>query len=250
MPIDPKDIGARSELFLKLLAQCIEALGTRAFYEPFIAIVDQIIGADQCMIFSYDKGHARCYFSYNARMNEKGKFLSIQYINGGFRDDPLYTRTLALHERDFEVWNFAALRQQMKPKYIETFFNGPGLIDKISIVMSGSDAKLCVSFYRYAGRPLFSESAPAFADTMWVTLCRLIQRHYATGESALLESPLVSLSNRERYICGGILRGLTTAEIAAELHIAPNTVTTYRRRAYEKLGINSRAALFVMCGTR
>jgi DNA-binding CsgD family transcriptional regulator len=250
MPIDAKDIGARSELFLKLLAQCIEALGTRAFYEPFIAIADQIIGADQCMIFSYDSGQAQCYLSYNARMNEKGKFLSIQYINGGFKQDPLYKRTLALRNHDFEVWALDALRQQMSPDYLDTFFSSPGLIDKISIVMSGSNAKLCVSFYRYVGHPLFSECAPPFANTTWVTLCRLIQRHYATGESALLESPLVCLSNRERYICGGILRGLTTTQIAAELHIAPNTVTTYRKRAYEKLGINSRAALFVMCGAR
>jgi DNA-binding CsgD family transcriptional regulator len=250
MSMSGNNVATGPDLFLQLLAQCIEALGTRAFYEPFIAIVDQIVGADQCMIFSYDGAQARCYFSYNARTNEKGKFLSTQYINGGFKEDPLYRRALALPNHDFEIWSFAALRQKMTTRYTEAFFSSPGLIDKVSIVMSGPTAKLCVSFYRYVGRPLFSESAPAFADAMWTTLCRLIQRHYATGESALLESPLVSLSNRERYICGGILRGLTTAQIASELHIASNTATTYRKRAYEKLGINSKAALFVMCGSR
>jgi hypothetical protein len=96
MSIDPKEIRTAPDLFLKLLAQCIEALGTRAFYEPFIAIVDQVVDADQCMIFSYGGGQAHGYFSYNARTNEKGKFLSTQYINGGFKDDPLYRRAVAL----------------------------------------------------------------------------------------------------------------------------------------------------------
>ncbi len=46
-----------------------------------------------------------------------------------------------------------------------------------------------------------------------------------------------SLSRREREVCGLICVGATSNVIAARLGISPNTVLTFRRTAYAKLGI-------------
>ena len=52
------------------------------------------------------------------------------------------------------------------------------------------------------------------------------------------------LTVREREVVQRILDGVTTERIADDLHIRPTTVITYRTRAYEKLGVNSRRELF------
>jgi DNA-binding CsgD family transcriptional regulator len=51
------------------------------------------------------------------------------------------------------------------------------------------------------------------------------------------------LSRRELEVARLIADGLTTAQIAERLVISPYTAATHLHRIYERLGINSRAAL-------
>ncbi len=53
----------------------------------------------------------------------------------------------------------------------------------------------------------------------------------------------VALSQREHHILCAIASGHSLTAIAAELHVSPKTVTTYRRRLLEKLGLNNNAEL-------
>jgi DNA-binding NarL/FixJ family response regulator len=46
---------------------------------------------------------------------------------------------------------------------------------------------------------------------------------------------LPELSPRERAVCARIACGISADGIAAELDVAPSTVTTLRKRAYAKL---------------
>ena len=49
------------------------------------------------------------------------------------------------------------------------------------------------------------------------------------------------LSQRELQILGMIGRGRLNTEIAEEFHLSPNTVKTYIRNAYRKIGVSTRA---------
>lgn len=53
------------------------------------------------------------------------------------------------------------------------------------------------------------------------------------------------LTPRERDIIIGIVKGMTNKEIADELFISPNTVTTHRRNIVKKLDIHSASGLTV-----
>jgi len=48
--------------------------------------------------------------------------------------------------------------------------------------------------------------------------------------------PLEQLSARERQVLLAIVKGSSLVDIAAELNVAPNTVSTYKARLMEKLG--------------
>jgi len=62
------------------------------------------------------------------------------------------------------------------------------------------------------------------------------------GQSAATE-PLVQLSARERQVLVALVQGRPVIDIAEELHLAANTVSTYKARLMEKLGQASLSAL-------
>jgi len=57
------------------------------------------------------------------------------------------------------------------------------------------------------------------------------------------ESSLGRLSARERQVLQAVVEGRTSAAIAAELHLSPKTVETYRSRLMAKLGVRDLPAL-------
>ena len=52
-------------------------------------------------------------------------------------------------------------------------------------------------------------------------------------------SPLEALSGRELQVMLMLAKGLRTPEISDKLNLSPKTVSTYRYRLYEKLGVHS-----------
>lgn len=61
----------------------------------------------------------------------------------------------------------------------------------------------------------------------------------------LLGKRYPSLTQRERHVCAMTVMGKDSSTIASQLAITRNTVLTYRRRAYERLGVSSASALLV-----
>ncbi len=90
------------------------------------------------------------------------------------------------------------------------------------------------------------------ADTE--TLVRAVRRILAGGTAfpgrrranhgaAVAADPFAVLSRRESEVMRGLLRGAPLVEIAQRLGIGAKSVTTYRRRILEKLGLRSNAEL-------
>jgi DNA-binding NarL/FixJ family response regulator len=71
---------------------------------------------------------------------------------------------------------------------------------------------------------------------------RLFERAAASASFAPA-SPVDSLSDRELEVFEMIGRGLTTRSIAAQLHLSPRTVDTYRERLKIKLALANSAEL-------
>lgn len=68
----------------------------------------------------------------------------------------------------------------------------------------------------------------------------LLDRHLAQ------RAPM--LSRREREVCVGIVNGISLNTLADTMGVAPSTVQTLRKRAYLKLGIDSRQQLVQRAG--
>lgn len=55
------------------------------------------------------------------------------------------------------------------------------------------------------------------------------------------EDPASALSPRELQVVSGICRGLSNAEIGVEVFLGINTIKTYIRNAYRKMGVETRS---------
>jgi DNA-binding CsgD family transcriptional regulator len=90
-----------------------------------------------------------------------------------------------------------------------------------------------------SGRALarFAHAAPVLGS--------LISRHLRwSSPQARLLALCPALTPREAAVCGGLLAGAASREIAARLGIGIASVQTYRKRAYRKLGVGSLPELF------
>lgn len=73
------------------------------------------------------------------------------------------------------------------------------------------------------------------------TVKLLSSRNIPYWRESLTAEALESLSDRERAIATGIVEGRTNAEIAEAHGLSTNTVKTYVKRLYEKLGVSRRS---------
>lgn len=130
-----------------------------------------------------------------------------------------------------------------------------GLRERLSIVSGGAgEGLLAVNLYRHEHQPALGGDAVEAIGRMARPLLACVRRHIALAAATSAPDPgpapkaglqaLAALTPREREVCERLLRGWTHAGIAADLGLTPATVRTYRDRAFDRLGIRSRHALF------
>lgn len=241
----------RSTFYQDLLGysvRCVEHLGSRQFFEPFFEMVHDFFGADQCMVFFLGpSSRIECLLSRDFADDAVAEYLGNAYIKEGYIADPNLASIESLSVGDTKVVHLQDMVGEMADSYRDRFFNKPGLIDKVSILTSDCAGKYYINLYRGKGRSAFREQQ-LFTDSGQAHLfAALITQHYRLNQSLSDEGPLAFLSDRERQVCQGILRGKKMEAISAETGIATSSGITYKKRAYAKLGITSRAALFDLC---
>jgi DNA-binding NarL/FixJ family response regulator len=83
----------------------------------------------------------------------------------------------------------------------------------------------------------------------WVPLSLGVEQIVALIEAAatagVVEEPAEALSAREEQVIALIAEGLTNQEIADRMFVSINSVKTYIRSAYRKMGVNSRSQAVV-----
>ena len=233
---------------LALLSDCLSQVGHDGFNQSFLALTGALIRADQCMIFAYGDHFVGCYLSFNTRPKGSARALAENYLKVGYKTDPLFGEINRLRGSDgIDLVPFEQIVDQMSPEYRTMFYEKPGIVDKTTLIARRGTLCLGINFYRYIESAAPAGRLPPKASSWWDIIGQLALLHYSDHQASSLRSPLLSLSAREREICELMLKGLTTDAIAWELQLQPSTVTTFRKRAYAKLGLNSKSALFALC---
>ncbi|WP_370274957.1 helix-turn-helix transcriptional regulator [Pararhodobacter marinus] len=221
----------------RLTVACLDALGGAGF-APALEALAEATGARQLMVFEIGATGARCLMSRNYAAPGMAEILAAEYLNGWFRRDPLLPALRRLAPGRHRVLRVRPDTSGMAADYRRIFFDAPGLAGKTAVLCAGTGRRLIVNLYE-------AEDGASDADLADL-LALLVARHF---EAAPVDryAALSGLSARERDVCLGILAGQTADAIAHDMGLSAATVTTYRKRAYLKLGLTSRSALFALC---
>jgi DNA-binding CsgD family transcriptional regulator len=239
------------------VAACIEAMGSDTFETHLLALLQQAVGIEQCMIFAYaGNDEVDCLLAANQNKPRVAGRLARLYAGGLFRQDPNYLqlRRLVDNQENLSTQVLRTMQgEAMSPAYRSHLFAFPDLIDKVSLNVPASDGAYYLNLYRDAQRGPFTSTDLVCLNGLAPLLASLIRRHYSSIHagpeklSAYEATILAPLSERERQLCHYLLRGHTLKTAATELDIAFSTAETYRKRAYAKLGVPSKARLVALC---
>ena len=123
-----------------------------------------------------------------------------------------------------------------------------------------ASATVALSLIRTRRHGPFTPSDAMALNGIAAELVRLLAKHVALRRSAgsaaaslrsltLIEATIAAarprLAGREAQVSARILYGMTTAGIALDLSIGEESVATYRRRGYDRLGIASQRELLL-----
>lgn len=231
------------------LLALLDGLGEDDFLDRFLDWVHAVLGADQCMLFfcAVDKRVSTLLYKDFAQ-DESARALAHSYISERrYMQDPNFALLKECPPGELHVLHLEHLGNEMGPNYRRRFFDEPGFKDKLSIIRGHEAGNYYLNLYRRAGS--FGEvfRHPEDEAAAARLLSSLLVKHYLINQKMLAQGPLAFLSHREQQVCQAVLQGKKSELIADELGVSLNSVATYRKRAYEKLGISSRAQLFALC---
>ncbi|MGJ4928728.1 helix-turn-helix transcriptional regulator [Bradyrhizobium sp. HKCCYLS2038] len=232
------------------------AIGKPSFPHVLIDTLRAVADVGHCMVFTFeDQRSARCLLSTgNIPI---GPDLGAAYSEHFHTADP--NREVIFRERaesrHILLPHFA---RRMYPKgYRKLFFEDSEIVDKAATAIWVGDHCTYVNFYRTVAQGGFTpgqrQRITAVAPVVAAIVARHCQEQTAATDPAdklallfVAGGPLSVLTAREKDVCRRILEGFSSEAIAGDLGIALNSVFTYRKRAYEKLGIASQNELFAI----
>lgn len=263
MPGDLRDSsGRRPELKIDAamdgFEQAVLHVGRPAFPDALMSHLRRVAAVDHCMVFAFANDRdAQCLLTAGDIVI--GNDLGAAYAGHFHANDPnkevIFQRPC---DTNAVLMPFVA-RRMYRRDYRKLFFDDSGIVDKFATALWHEGICIYANFYRLEASGRYTErqvdalnrASPKVVAAI-TRHCQLVleaqSRHRSDSEGllagAFAKPPLHALTSRERDICMSILRGLSSEAIAGQLGISLNSVLTYRRRAYQRLGITSQNELF------
>ncbi len=139
----------------------------------------------------------------------------------------------------------------------DEFYRPANIVDKLAVCARRGDTFFSLNMMHSASSGRFDSSAVRRVGETADFMIAAIAKHAALCNTRARENPLASLnqihqslsstgwglSPREREVCARILYGIASPGIANDLGIREQSVATYRKRAYSRLGIGTRHEL-------
>ncbi|MGY8711815.1 LuxR C-terminal-related transcriptional regulator [Bradyrhizobium sp. 18BD] len=242
--------GTGSGLAAGDVTSAVLAIGRPDFPNILIDTLRRQAGVGHCMVFALTRaGAARCLL--DAGNIPTGGDLGAAYAGQFHESDP---NRGALFEAESSapivLPSFAP--RMYGARYRKIFFQESNIVDKCATAIWTGDTCFYVNFYRITSQGRFDDAQRARLQAIAPAIGASVARHFqqaATPDQNLgtlfaTRAPLSALTPREQEVCRRILEGFSSEAISQALGISLHSTLTYRKRAYERLGISSQNELF------
>jgi DNA-binding CsgD family transcriptional regulator len=237
------------------LAGLIDDLGKSRFPAMLFRATSDWTKASHLTAFALERGRGpRVIFAENTGTTPIAREVADQYCRDYWRHD-LAERVMSetnraegggswiLHTRASEIAH---------SDYRRYCYTAVCLDHRVSLIETRGNRTLRINLYRTRGDAFTDVDIQHIADQAGL-LMALTRRHADYGvinrQNSLgyyrdrLTGVAPMLTQRETEVCAAIILGLTSEGIALELGVGLNTVLTYKKRAYARLGISSQNEL-------
>lgn len=233
------------------ITPAVLAIGRPDFPNVLIDTLRRQAGVGHCMVFALTRmGAASCLL--DAGNIPTGSDLGAAYAGQFHESDP---NRDALFEAEggapIMLPSFAP--RMYGARYRKIFFNDSDIVDKCATAIWTGDTCFYVNFYRITSQGRFGDAERDRLQAIAPAIGASVARHFHCAApppdrnlAALFatRAPLSALTPREQGVCRRILLGLSSEAISQELGISLHSTLTYRKRAYQRLGISAQNELF------
>lgn len=241
--------GCKTPLFLRSTL----AIGSDDFARYLASALHAAGGVDHVLIHAFD-GFGRATLCLTAgALGEKAFDLSRRYVCGLYTMDPFYPEISAL--RPGKCSDLLEIDENPSWVFKTQMLDPSEIVDVHAFGIAMQQVTYSVQLFRIGGRPFSGHQTESLRSCIRV-IAELVRKHSAltappqglvnVNVDELIEGYTASanVAGREEEICKGIIRGSSSIQIAKGLDISVNTVLTYRKRLYQRLGISTQHELF------
>jgi DNA-binding CsgD family transcriptional regulator len=228
------------------VAQLIEGVGDERFSTSLFKAIHDSIGCIHIGAFAFDQ-HNRpaLMFAENTGSSLVAREAGERYVKRYWKMDPV--RNCGVGKLPPQHMIEITADDIGYADYRRDCYTAINLRARISVCEIRSYGMIRMNFYREvdfcsAETNAIANSAGLLMPLLWRhgrKFFEPLQRWRESNFDALLGKLAPSLSPREREVCALMAAGFTSERTALRLGLSLNTVLTYRKRAYFRLGISS-----------
>ncbi|MBI5320305.1 helix-turn-helix transcriptional regulator [Bradyrhizobium sp.] len=249
--------GAFRDQIIGDITPAVLAIGRATFPQALIGALRRVADVGHCMVFSF-AGERRANCLLDAGNIPIGRDLGVAYSGHFHLSDPNRDAIFEGQADDAPVLLPAFARSMYSDSYRKMFFEDSDIVDKCATAIWVEDTCFYVNFYRITSQGRFTREEIRRLMAISPAVSAAVARHFqqdaaAEGDPAarlkalfVNAAPFSALTGREKDVCLRILSGFSSEAIAAELGISLHSALTYRKRAYDRLGISSQNELFAI----
>jgi DNA-binding CsgD family transcriptional regulator len=244
-----RDDSSRPDPLRAQIGRLIEVVGTPKFEDEMFYLVHNALDCEHLTAFAVsDAGPADVLFAANAGNLPVARALAQKYVSQYWMMDPANAIKADMDEESHVA--FSILPGDITDgSYRRDCYTSVRLRDRFTVMRRHGDQTVRLNFYRGAAGGRFEPQAVDCIMNSADLLISLLMKHAANAAPAsndgmpkvwqdrlLLLEP--NMPKRETEVCAAITSGMTSEAISLNLGISVNTVLTYRKRAYARLGIS------------
>lgn len=243
------------------ISPAVLAIGRPSFPQALIDTLRRAGGVGHCMVFTFDgERAARCLLDIGNIPT--GADLGQAYAGHFHLADPNRETIFRQRAPCSPIVLPVFARRMYGARYRRIFFEESKIVDKFATAIWVERTCFYVNFYRTDAQGRFTPTQLGRLLQLSPAIGAAVARHFQPGAAAdsgtepdpfdklaglfATRAPLTRLTAREREVCLRILAGFSSEAISADLGIGLHSTITYRKRAYEKLGISSQNELFAV----
>ena len=252
------------------LGPMIEALGTDNFDHALFDFLDRTASVDHCGCFWYTHEQLRTPFAFSRNGSNASARQSTRYVSENYwLKDPAMDLIVHQGTRQPALMVVSEITAVGPSDLQEDIFLSENMYHRLLLCQNRAEGIAILDLVRSPRYGAFGEVELKRYYNAALLLLPLVFKHLSLEkEHSDLEEPLRSVEFieqkiaeravyfpiRERQVIAHILFGVMTQGIALTLGISEETVRSYRKRAYNRLGIATRHELlkwyFSACKTR